>query len=202
METWADDWSLLFPWGSLPLLDLGRKQRMGALSRQRAAVKGRRNIQNFWWTRGVEWRKMVTQVEESQYTTCFSLNTFAEFWKQMKWEAHTHKHTQKERKEERDKASKVKNFWEVELKKQRLELKNCWENESGDHTRCAAGSYTCLHPRRSRRPEVDGALQNYISATKKISLWLNKGKRWSILTPSAQQKKKKKKKSKTFSGGR
>lgn len=43
----------------------------------------------------------------------------------MKWEAHTHKHTQKERKEEKDKASKVKNFWEAKLKKQRLELKNC-----------------------------------------------------------------------------
>ena len=137
-------------------------------------------MQNFWWTHGVKWRKMLTQVEESQYTICFPLNC---------WILKVNEVGGKKKKKK-----------EAELKKQRLVLTSSWENKPGDHVRCPIGNSLRLcsrgHVYSSRHPEVGGSLtlQNYSSASKQIHLWLNEGKSINFLS----SKKKKKKKANCF----
>ena len=168
METWADDSSIHFPWGNLLQKSMVRKQRMGLSSGRglllRKEVICRTFRELMEWSEDKRWPKLRNLSTQS----FFPLNTFAEFWKWMKWEA------KKKKKEKK-----------AELKKQRLVLKSSWENKPGNQTRCPIGNYMRLH---SRGVDIQRLTEPYL---KKLQFSLKAKLRWSTLTFCPAKNKKK-----------
>ena len=145
METWADDSSILFPWGNLLQKGMVRKQIRGLSSGRGLLLREEVICRTFGelmeWSEDKCWPKLRNLSTQSVFPSTYLLNSESE------WSGRQKKKKEAELKKQR-----------LVLKKQRLVLKSSWENKPRHQTRCPVGNYMRLHSRGSRHPEVDGAL--------------------------------------------
>lgn len=166
METWADDSSILFPWGNLLQKSMVRNQRMGLSSGRGLLLREEVICRTFGelmeWSEDKRWPKLRNLSTQSFFPSTHLLNSESE------WSG-------------RQKKKKKK----AELKKQRLVLKSSWENKPGNQTRCPIGNYMRLH---SRGVDIQRLTEPYLT---KLQFSLKAKLRWSTLTFCPAKKKRK-----------